>query len=197
MKEAIMARVAFLVGEMFEDAELRVPFERLKAAGHEVAVVGLEAGKRLDGKKHKEQVIIGRAIRDVSADDFDALVIPGGYSPDHLRVDRDIVDFTRRMVQADKPVAAVCHAGSLLVEAGAVEDRTVTSWPSIRTDLINAGAHWVDQEVVEDGPLITSRKPADLTAFSDAILRQLEGDVPERISPMFAGEIESAEPPLQ
>jgi protease I len=124
-------------------------------------------------------------------------VIPGGYSPDHLRVDSGVVDFTRHMVQADKPVAAVCHAGSLLVEAGVVEDRTVTSWPSIRTDLINAGAHWVDQEVVEDGPLITSRKPADLTAFSDAILRQLAGEVPERISPMFAGEIESAEPPLQ
>jgi protease I len=159
--------------------------------------VGREAGKRIDGKKHKEQVIIGRAIREVTADDFDALVIPGGYSPDHLRVDRGIVDFTRQMVQADKPVAAVCHAGSLLVEAGVVEDRTVTSWPSIRTDLINAGAHWVDQEVVEDGPLITSRKPADLTAFSDAILRQLEGVVPERISPMFPPEIESAEPPLQ
>jgi protease I len=191
-----VARVAFVVDEMFEDAEFRVPFERLKGAGHEITVVGREAGRRIDGKKHKEQVVIGRAIRDVTAEEFDALVIPGGYSPDHLRVDSGIVDFTRRMVRAGKPVAAVCHGGSLLIEAGVVEDRTVTSWPSIRTDLINAGAHWVDQEVVEDGPLITSRKPADLTAFSDAILRQLEGDAPEQISPILPSEIESAERPL-
>jgi protease I len=94
-----------------------------------------------------------------------------------------MVDFTRQMVDAGKPVAAVCHAGSMLIEADVVDERTVTSWPSIKTDLLNAGAHWVDQEVVEDGNLITSRRPDDLEAFSDAILRQLEGRIPERISP--------------
>jgi protease I len=101
-------------------------------------------------------------------------VIPGGYSPDHLRGSLPMVKLTRDMYIADKPVAAVCHGPWMLVEADVLDDKTVTSWPTIRTDLINAGARWVDREVVEDGHLITSRKPDDLEAFSAAILRQLE-----------------------
>ncbi|HVX97452.1 MAG TPA: type 1 glutamine amidotransferase domain-containing protein [Polyangia bacterium] len=180
-----MARVAIILGEMFEDSEFRVPYDRLRGAGHEVIVLGSGTAtqKHLEGYRHQEKVAPARSIREVTARDFDALVIPGGYSPDHLRTDPLMVDFTRQMVDAGKPVAAVCHAGSMLVEADVVDERTVTSWPSIKTDLLNAGAHWVDQEVVEDGNLITSRRPGDLAAFSDAILRQLEGRIPERISP--------------
>jgi protease I len=105
-----------------------------------------------------------------------------------------MVDFTRQMFDGGKPVAAICHAGSLLIEADVVEDRTLTSWPSIKTDLLNAGAHWVDQDVVEDGSLNTSRRPDDLDAFCDAILRQLEGRIPERISPLVPPEGEPFEP---
>jgi protease I len=191
-----MARVAIIVGEMFEDSELRVPCDRLRRAGHEAVIVGREADKTLESKSHKDPITTARSIREVTPRDFDALVIPGGYSPDHLRVDPLMVDFTRQMFDAGKPVAAICHAGSMLVEADVAVERTLTSWPSIKTDLVNAGAHWIDQDVVEDGNLITSRRPDDLGAFCDAILRQLEGRIPERISPLPAGEAEAREPAL-
>ena len=181
-----MARVAIIVEEGFEDAELRVPYERLRRAGHEVVVIGREAGKTLAGKRREAEITTARTIREAAARDFDALVIPGGHSPDELRMDPLMVDFTRQMVEAGKPVAAISHAGSLLIEAEVVEDRTLTSWPSIRTDLVNAGARWVDEPLVEDGSLITSRRPDDLDAFCDAILRQLEGRIPERISPLLS-----------
>jgi protease I len=169
-----MARVAFIVDEMFEDSEFRVPYDRIKAAGHEVVIVGLEKGKQVEGKRKKERITIEAGADDVSAEQFDALVIPGGYSPDKLRASIPAVRLTRDMYVAEKPVAAVCHAPWMLVEADVADGHTVTSWPSIRTDLINAGARWVDREVVEDGNLITSRKPDDLEAFSAAILRHLE-----------------------
>jgi protease I len=195
-----VARVAIIVDDGFEDAELRVPYERLRRAGHEVVVVGRETGKALAGKRREAEITTARSIREAAARDFDALVIPGGHSPDQLRMDSLMVDFTRQMFEAGKPVAAICHAGSLLIEAEIVEDRTVTSWPSIRTDLVNAGARWVDEPVVEDGSLITARRPDDLEAFSDAILRQLEGRIPERISPLLSpgdeGERELDEPPI-
>jgi len=170
-----MARVAFIVDEMYEDSELRVPYDRVKQAGHEAIVVGLEAGKKLAGKKGKEIFTTERAVADVSAGDFDALVIPGGYSPDKLRVSREMVALVREMFNAGKPVAAVCHGPWMLAEADILDGKTVTSWPSIKTDLLNAGAEWVDRTVVEDGNLITSRNPGDLDAFSEALLRQLEG----------------------
>lgn len=178
-----MARIAMLLDDMFEDSEFRVPYDRLRNAGHEVTVVGREAGKQVTGKQGKEKVTPDRAIADVSADDFDAVVIPGGYSPDHLRTDIKMVGLTRETYLKGKPLAAVCHGPWMLVEADVADGHTVTSWPSIKTDLINAGARWVDREVVEDGNLITSRNPRDLEAFSDAILRQLEGKIPGRASP--------------
>jgi protease I len=100
-------------------------------------------------------------------------VIPGGYSPDKLRTNDDVVAFVRELGRAEKPVAAICHAGSLLIEADLVDGSRVTSWPSIKTDLVNAGAEWVDEPVVEDGYLITSRKPDDLDVFCEAILKRL------------------------
>jgi protease I len=172
--EGTMARIAFIRDERFEDSEFKVPYDGLRQAGHDVAVIGREAGKQLKGKQGKESTTTELAIAQVDARDYDALVIPGGYSPDKLRTDSKMVRFTREMVEASKPVAAICHAGSMLVEADVARGRTLTSWPSIKTDLVNAGARWVDREVVEDGNLITSRKPADLPAFVTAIRRHLE-----------------------
>jgi protease I len=169
-----LAKVAFIIDEMFEDSEFRVPYERVKQAGHEPVIIGLEKGKKLEGKKGKETITTEVAIGDVSPEDFSALVIPGGYSPDKIRSNSDMVRFTRAIANADRPVAAICHAGWMLAEADLLEGRTVTSWPSIKTDLKNAGAEWVDQEVVEDDNIITSRKPDDLEAFSKALLSQLE-----------------------
>lgn len=169
-----MAKVAFIMDEMFEDSEFQVPYQRVKEAGHEPVVIGLKAGKELAGKKGKERITTDVAISDVDADEFDALVIPGGYSPDKIRVEPKMAEFTRQINADGKPIAAICHAGWMLAEANLVKGKTVTSWPSIKTDLINAGANWVDQEVVEDGNIITSRKPDDLEAFSKTLLAQIE-----------------------
>lgn len=169
-----MAKIAFVMDNLFEDSEFRFPYDRANEAGHETTIIGLEKNKELEGKKGKEKVTTDEAISDVSPDDFDGLVIPGGYSPDLIRGDEKIVSFVRSMFEGNKPVAAICHAGWLLAEADIAKGKTLTSWPSIKTDLINAGAEWVDQEVVEDGNLITSRKPDDLEAFSKTFLSQIE-----------------------
>jgi protease I len=134
----------------------------------------------MDGYRHKEHVKIEKPVAQARVEDYDALVIPGGYSPDHLRTQREAVAFTRSMALANKLVAAVCHAPSLLIEADLVYGRQITSWPSIRTDLVNAGARWVDREVAIDGNLISSRRPDDLPAFSDAILHLLAEGVAAR-----------------
>ncbi len=159
--------------DMFEDSEFRVPFDSVKEAGYEPVVIGLEAGKKLEGKKGKETVTTDVSIDDVAASDFSGLVIPGGYSPDLIRLNRKMVALTKAIFDARKPVAAICHAGWMLAEADIARGRSLTSWPSIKTDLINAGAEWVDQEVVEDGNLITSRKPDDLDAFTKTLMSQL------------------------
>jgi protease I len=168
-----MARVAFILDEMFEDSEFQVPYDRVREAGHQAEVVGLERGKRVTGKKGAE-VMIERGVGEVRADEFDALVIPGGYSPDKIRTDAGMVALTRDLYQANKPVAAICHAGWMLAEADIVRGKTVTSFKSIKTDLENAGATWVDREVVEEGNLITSRTPDDLPAFTETLLRHLK-----------------------
>jgi protease I len=169
-----VAKVAFIVDEMFEDSEFKVPYERVKEAGHEPVIVGLEAGKKLEGKKGKVTITTEVSIDEVTSDQFDALVIPGGYSPDKIRLNPDMVELTRQIATTGKPVAAICHAGWMLAEADLVRGKTVTSWPSIQTDLINAGGNWVNQEVVEDGNIITSRKPDDLEAFTKTLLTQIE-----------------------
>ena len=169
-----MAKVAFIMDNVFEDSEFRVPYDRVKEAGHEPVIIGLEKGKELEGKKGKEKVTTDASIEEVSPRDFDALVIPGGYSPDLIRTNEKMVSFVRSLYEGQKPVAAICHAGWLLAEADIAKGKTLTSWPSIKTDLVNAGANWVDQEVVEDANLITSRKPDDLEAFSKTLLSQIE-----------------------
>lgn len=171
-----MARIAFVLADDFEDREFKEPYDRLRTEGHELTVVGRTAGQTVSGKRGKERFDVEAAPDSVSPADFDALVIPGGYSPDKLRMDEGIVRFVKGFFGSDKPVAAICHAGSLLVEADVLEGRTVTSWPSVRTDLVNAGAEWVDEQVVIDGNLISSRKPDDLPAFCEAILDRLDAN---------------------
>jgi protease I len=163
-----MTRIAFVLGNDFEDVEFEQPHSTLLQHGIEVDVIGVDTDD-VTGK-HGTRVPIDRAIDDATAGDYDLLVIPGGFSPDHLRTDDRIVDFVKAFADQDKMIAAVCHAPSLLIEAGVVEGRTMTSWPSIRTDLRNAGADVVDRDVVVDGTLITSRNPDDLPAFNDTIL---------------------------
>jgi protease I len=165
-----MAKVAFLLADNFEDSEFRLPYDRLRQAGHEITVIGTEAGKEVKGKQGEETFTPEVTPDQVSPADFDALVIPGGYAPDKLRMDGGVVKFVNDIANSDKPVAAICHAGWLLAEAEVVDGRKVTSYSSIRTDLVNAGAEWVDEEVVVDGNLITSRGPDDLDAFCSAIL---------------------------
>ena len=168
-----MAKVAFVLADDFEDSEFQVPYDRIREAGHQATVIGTEAGRQVRGKKGKATFTVEVTPDQVNPADFDALVVPGGYSPDKLRTSSEIVKFVQGMFDGDKTVAAICHAGSLLVEADAVRGRTVTSWPSIRTDLVNAGARWEDREVVEDANLVTSRHPGDLDAFVAAVLRRL------------------------
>ena len=168
-----MSKIAMLVGDGYEDTEFQVPYDRLRGAGHTVTVLGTRHGDVVHGKRGESQVGIEFTAAEVEPEAFDAVVIPGGHGPDKLRLDEDLVGFTRHFAASGKPLAAICHGPQLLIEAGVVKGRRLTSWPSVRKDLVNAGANWVDQPVVEDGNLITSRKPADLDAFCEAVLKRL------------------------
>ena len=167
-KELRGKRIAILATDGFEQSELIEPVTALREAGANVEVVSPKSG-RIQGMQHHEKgetVTVDRTLGDARAEDYSALVLPGGVAnPDALRIDPRAVAFVRAFFDAKKPVAAICHAPWMLVEADVVSDRTVTSWPSLRTDLINAGAKWVDREVVVDKGLVTSRKPADLPGF--------------------------------
>jgi protease I len=161
-------KVAILATHGFEQSELETPMAALKAAGATVEVVSPERGQ-IQGMEHDEKgrkVTVDRQLDRVRAADYDALVLPGGVAnPDKLRTDEDAVAFVRAFVEDDKPIAAICHGPWTLINAEAVMGRRMTSWPSLRADLDNAGAEWVDAEVVVDGALVTSRKPDDLPAF--------------------------------
>jgi protease I len=165
-------RIAALVGPGFEDSEFRVPFDRFRKAGHEVVVVGLKKGETLEGDKGRERTQVDLAVEDARADQFHALFVPGGHSPDALRADDRVVEFVRRF--RDKPIFAICHGPQLLITADMVRDRTMTAWKTIQVDLKNAGAKVVDKEVAVDRNLVTSRKPEDLEAFGRESLRLLE-----------------------
>jgi protease I len=161
-------RIAFLATDGFEQVELTQPWEAIKAAGAEVVLVSPKSGK-IQGMHHDEkgdQFKVDQTVDAVSAEDFDGLVLPGGVAnPDTLRTCEDSVSFVRDFFKQHKPVAAICHGPWTLIEADVVRDRTVTSWPSLKTDLVNAGANWVDEECVCDSGLVTSRNPDDLPAF--------------------------------
>ena len=166
-------RVAILVEQEFEDSELSGPRDALLAAGATVVLVGPIAGAEYLGKRGDTAVTSELAAGSARMTDFDALVIPGGHAPDKMRMRHAMVDLARDAMEAGKPVAAICHGPQLLISADALRGRTLTCWPSIAIDVKNAGGLYVDKPVVEDGNLITSRKPDDVPLFSGAIIRAL------------------------
>lgn len=164
-------KIALLATNGFEDSELTQPLKAVRAAGATVDVIGEEPGEITGKNGHTEPVT--HVATDVSENDYDGLLLPGGVAnPDKLRMNEAAVDFVRDFFTANKPVAAICHAPWILVEANVLSGRTLTSWPSLRTDIINAGGTWVDQDVIVDGNLVTSRKPDDLDAFSQKALEK-------------------------
>lgn len=169
-------KIAILATDYFEDSELKAPYERIKDAGFKVLVIGPVEGKDITGKRGRFTIRTDLAIDSVSVDDFDALVIPGGYSPDRLRLNPGAVKFTRDFIRSGRPVAAICHAAQLLISAKVIKGRTLTCWPSVAVDVENAGGHYIDKAIVVDKNLITSRKPDDLPVFIDAIIAAVEGD---------------------
>ncbi len=167
-------KVAILATDGFEQAELMEPRKALDAAGADTEIVSPKSGK-VRGWNHKEwgeEVTVDRALDAADADSYDALVLPGGViNADALRMQADAIKFVKAFFEADKPVGVICHAPWALIETGDARGHRMTSWPSLKTDLENAGAEWVDEEVVVDGKLVTSRKPDDLPAFNREIKR--------------------------
>ncbi|MBN2398443.1 MAG: type 1 glutamine amidotransferase [Deltaproteobacteria bacterium] len=168
-----MSTIAVIITDLFEDSEYAQPAAAFRKAGHTLVHVGLKAGETVRGKKQGTPVDIDRGVKDVSVEEFDALLIPGGYSPDKLRVDEDAVRFAGEFVKSGKPVFSICHAPQLLITADVLRGRRITGWKSVIQDIRNAGAEFIDREVVEDGNLVSSRSPADLPAFIEACLRRL------------------------
>jgi protease I len=168
-------RVAFLATDMVEQVELTEPWQAVKDEGAAVELISLEEGE-IQGFNHYDKADtfkVDRTVEEARADDYDALVIPGGVgNPDTMRADENAVQFVRDFFQQGKPVGVICHGPWMLVEAGVVRDRKVTSWPGIQTDIRNAGGNWVDEEVVVDQGLVTSRRPDDLPAFNAKIVEE-------------------------
>jgi protease I len=166
-------RIAILAEDDFEDSELIEPLRSMKNAGARVVIVGTGSKESYQGKRGNAKVSVDTTAAKVKAEDFAAIIIPGGYAPDKMRRDPSMVELVKKAYELGKVVAAICHGPQLLISANVVRGRKVTSWPSIGVDLENAGANWVDAPVVQDGNLITSRKPADLPRFNKAIIEAL------------------------
>jgi protease I len=176
-------KVAILATNGFEQSELFEPKKALEAAGATVKIVSLEAGeiKGWNEKNWGDSVAVDVTVDEASAEDFDALQLPGGVmNPDKLRMNDKAVGFIKAFFEAGKPVAAICHAPWTLIEAGVVDGKTVTSWSSLKTDLENAGAKWVDREVVTDNGLVTSRNPQDIPAFNRKMIEEFAEGVHRR-----------------
>ncbi len=169
-------RVAFLAADGVEQVELTEPWKAVEGEGGRPELISLEEGQ-IQAHDHLDDADtfdVDRAVSDADASEYDGLVLPGGVAnPDFLRADEDAVEFVRAFFEQGKPVAAICHAGWMLVEADVVRGRTVTSYPSIKTDIRNAGGEWVDEEVVVDAGLVTSRKPDDLPAFCEKLVEEI------------------------
>jgi protease I len=168
-----MARIGVLIENMFEDSEYKKPAAAFKKAKHELVHIGVKKGI-VKGEKTDMKVKVEKAARDVTAGDFDALFIPGGYSPDRLRSHDEVVAFVKQFAATGKPIFFICHGAQLLITADLLKGRRITGWKSIIQDIKNAGAEYIDQEVVEDGNFISSRYPADLPAFIKASLDKLK-----------------------
>jgi protease I len=169
-------KIAFLAADGVEQVELMEPWKAIESADGEPELLSIQAGK-IQGFEHldkAEEFRVDKHVSQAEPDDYDALVLPGGVAnPDLLRGDEDAVRFVKNFFETGKPVAVICHGPWTLVEAGVVKGRTLTSWPTVRTDIVNAGGKWVDEEVVVDGGLISSRKPDDLPAFCAKIIEEL------------------------
>ncbi|HEU5214479.1 MAG TPA: type 1 glutamine amidotransferase domain-containing protein [Gaiellaceae bacterium] len=172
-------KVAILAADMFERVELEEPRKALEAEGADIDIVSIHDGE-IEGFDHFEpanKVQVDKTVEEVSPGDYDALLVPGGVgNPDQLRGDENAVAFVRGFHRAGKPMAVICHGPWMLVESGAVRGKRVTSWPTLETDIRNAGGEWVDEEVVVDGSLVTSRKPDDIPAFNREMLRIFSGE---------------------
>ena len=168
-------KVAILAADMFERVELEQPRQALEDAGATIEVISIHDGE-IQGFDHFDpanKIKVDRTVEEVSADDYDALLVPGGVgNPDQLRGDENAVAFVRAMVEAKKPLAVICHGPWVLVEAGVVRGRKLTSWPTLQTDIRNAGGEWVDEEVVVDDGIVTSRKPDDIPAFNKKMIEE-------------------------
>lgn len=169
-------KIAMIVTHGFEQSEMVEPKKALEAEGATVDLISLEKGKVKGWKSGNwaDEFVVDKVIQEVNPADYDALVLPGGVgNPDKLRMNNDVIQFVKKIVASKKLVAAICHGPWTLINAEVVKGHCMTSWPSIKVDLMNAGADWVDEEVVVDKKLITSRKPADLPAFNQAIIQML------------------------
>ncbi|MCQ8241208.1 type 1 glutamine amidotransferase domain-containing protein [Rhizosaccharibacter radicis] len=167
-------KIAVLAADGVEEVELTEPVKALESAGAKITVVSLKTGQiqaMQQDVNPGRKIDVDLALAEADASDFDGLLLPGGTTnPDKLRMDEKAVAFVRAFVDADKPIAAICHGPWMLIEAGGAKGRTLTSWPSLQTDLRNAGAEWVDRTVVKDGRLVTSRNPQDLPAFCEGVV---------------------------
>jgi len=164
-----MKKALILIADDYQDLEVWYPLLRLREAGWQVTSVSTDSKKTYKGK-HGYPITVDTAVEDVKASDYDCIVVPGGWAPDYIRRNRTAVELVREMDRTGKTVAAICHAGWVLASAGILKGRKCTSFSAIKDDMVNAGANWIDAEVVVDKNLITSRKPDDLPAFCRAIL---------------------------
>ncbi len=176
-------KIAFIAADGVEQVELERPWQAAKEAGAEVELLSVKSGQiqGVHGMEMGDKFTVDHTLADVTADEYDALVIPGGVkNPDILRVHDDVVQFVRSFFEQQKPVAAICHGPWVLVEADVLRGRTITSWPSLKTDIRNAGGTWVDEEVHVDAGLVTSRKPDDLDAFCRKLVEEVAEGLHER-----------------
>jgi protease I len=176
-------KVAILAADMFERVELEEPRKALEEAGAKTEIVSIHDGEiqGFDYFEPKNKVKVDKTVEEVSVDDYDALFVPGGVgNPDQLRGDENAVSFVRAFAESKKPIAAICHAPWVLVEAGVARGRTLTSWPTLQTDIRNAGGNWVDQQVVVDDGIVTSRKPDDIPAFNKQMIEEFAEGKHER-----------------
>ncbi len=169
-----MSKIVVILGDMFEDTEYTEPVKAFKENNHKITIVGLKKGQIVNGKRGTTSETIEKSFQEVRPEDFDALLIPGGYSPDELRANENAVEFTKEFVESNKPVFAICHAPQILITAQVLKGRKITGWKSIKQDIINAGAIFIDKEVVIDDNIISSRSPSDIPAFIKASLKKLE-----------------------
>ena len=167
-------KIACVLTNFFEDSEFKDPYDAYKQAGHEVTIIGNQAGEEIEGKKHNVKTKVDKSIDEVTPEQFDALFIPGGYSPDQLRANPKFVEFTKSFFKNDKPVLAICHGPQLMISAGVTGGRKMTAWKTIQVDLGFTGANVVDEPVVVDGNLVTSRQPSDIPAFIEESKKLLE-----------------------